>query len=68
MKIRPMKRVVAAAMLSVSAAMAFDGCSTARKVSAPQTVGADEVPKKEYQWKDMSAGSSFYGKPKPTPQ
>ena len=70
MKIRLTKRVVAATLLSASAVAAVDGCSTARKVSAPQPAGsaAAEAPTKEYQWQDMSTGGSFFGKPKPTPQ
>jgi hypothetical protein len=72
-----MMRAVALTMMSASAVVAFDGCTAARRVSEPQSVGADpavkaagaeETPKKEYQWKDMSTGSSFYGKSKATPQ
>ena len=75
MKSRPMTRVLAVTILSASAVVALDGCTAARRISEPQSAdaavkaaGAEETPKKEYQWKDMSTGRAFFGGPKATPE
>jgi hypothetical protein len=68
MKIRPRNRAVIAALLSASAVVGVAGCTATRKLSTPQPAGADEKPKKEYQWKDMSTGKSFFRPIEPSSQ
>jgi hypothetical protein len=66
MKIRPRNRALIAALVSASTVVAIAGCTAARKVSTPQPADADATPKKEYQWKDMSTGKSFFKPLDPT--
>jgi hypothetical protein len=60
MKIRPRNRAWGAVLLSATTVVAIAGCTSARKTSTPQPADAAEPPKKEYQWKDMSTGKSFF--------
>ena len=68
MRIMPVKRSLAVALISASTFVAVAGCSVARKTSTPMTAGASETPKKEYQWKDMSQGNAIFRQTKPTPE
>ncbi len=60
MKIRLWNRAWIAALVSASTVVAIAGCTAARRVSSPQPTDAEAQPKKEYQWKDMSTGKSFF--------
>jgi hypothetical protein len=60
MKIRMRNRALIAALVSASTVVAIAGCTATKKLSTPQPAKADEQPKKEYQWKDMSTGKSFF--------
>ncbi len=68
MKIKPVTRSLAVALLSAATLAAFVGCTAARKTSAPLATGTDPAPKKEYQWQDLSQGKEIFGQPsKQTP-
>jgi hypothetical protein len=68
MMIRPASRALIAAVVSATTVVAFAGCTSARKLSNPQAADSEAVPKKEYQWHDMSTGKSFFRPIDPTPK
>jgi hypothetical protein len=70
MKNRPVSRALTVALLSAASFAGVAGCSAIKKMSpspSPTTAAADEAPKKDYHWQDMSAGHNFYGQPRSAP-
>lgn len=60
MDIRPISRALIVAVGAASMAAAVGGCTSTKMMSAPQPTTSIKPPKKEYQWKDMSTGRSFF--------
>ena len=61
MKIRPLNRASIVALVSASTFVAYAGCASTKPSSKVQPASATtDPPKKEYQWKDMSTGKSFF--------